>query len=71
VAATLALPAMRDGILTAGKPYRDEYAARHLGACDALAHQIADFETYMALATFVTRLRCNHGRKTGVWGHLA
>ncbi len=71
LAATLALRAMIDFTLNAGKSSRYQHAARHLAECDALASQIEDFGTVEPHATYVARLRRDHGRKSGFWGHFA
>ena len=71
LAATLALRAMIDFTLGAAKSSRYQHAARHLAECDALASQIEDFGTVEPLATYVARLRRDHGRKSGFWGHFA
>ena len=71
LAATLALRAMIDFTLNAGKSSRYQHAARHLAECDALARQIGDFGTFEPHATYVARLKREHGRKSGFWGHFA
>jgi len=71
LAATLALRAMIDFTLGAAKSSRYQHAARHLAECDALASQIEDFGTVEPHATYVARLRREHGRKSGFWGHFA
>lgn len=70
LAATLALRAMIDFTLNAGKSSRYQHAARHLAECDALASQIEDFGTVEPHATYVARLRRGHGRKSGFWTRL-
>jgi hypothetical protein len=71
LAATLALRAMIDFTLNAGKSSRYQHAARHLAECDALASQIEDFGTVEPHANYVARLRRDLGRKSGFWGHFA
>ena len=71
LAATLALRAMIDFTLVAAKSSRYQHAARHLAECDALASQIGDFGTFEPHAAYVARLRRDHGRKSGFWGHFA
>ena len=71
LAATLALRAMIDFTLGVAKSSRYQHAARHLAECDALASQIGDFGTFEPYATYVARLRRDHGRKSGFWGHFA
>ena len=69
-AASLALRAMIDFMLSAGKSSRYQHAARHLAECDALASQIEDFGTVEPHAAYVARLRRDHGRKSGFWTRL-
>jgi hypothetical protein len=71
LAATLALRAMIDFTLSAGKSSRYQHAARHLAECDDLASQIEAFGTFEPHATYVARLRRDHARKSGFWGHFA
>ena len=68
LASTLALRAMIDFTLHAGKSSRYQHAARHLAECEALAEQIDYFGTFDPHATYVARLRRDHGRKSGFWG---
>ena len=70
LAATLALRAMIDFTLNAGKSSRYQHAARHLAECDALASQIEDFGTVEPHANYVARLRRDHGRKSGFWSRV-
>ena len=62
---------MIDFTLNAGKSSRYQHAARHLAECDALASQIGDFVTFEPHVSYVARLRREHGRKSGFWGHFA
>jgi hypothetical protein len=71
LAASLALRAMIDFTLNAGRSSRYQHAARHLAECEALASQIEDFGTVEPHANYVARLRRDHGRKSGFWGHFA
>jgi hypothetical protein len=71
LAATLALRAMIDFTLNAGRSSRYQHAARHLAECDALASQIEDFGAFEPHAGYVARLKREHGRKSGFWGHFA
>ncbi|MEB8386659.1 hypothetical protein OO012_05400 [Rhodobacteraceae bacterium KMM 6894] len=71
LAATLALRAMIDFTLSKARSKRYGYAAQHLAECDVLAGRIEDFGTFEAHATYVERLKRDHGRKTGFWGHFA
>ncbi|MDZ4312059.1 MAG: hypothetical protein U1A24_16045 [Cypionkella sp.] len=71
LAATLALRAMIDFTLNAGKSSRYQHAARHLAECDALASQIEDYGTLERHAAYVAHLKRDHGRKTGFWAHFA
>jgi len=71
LAATLALRAMIDFTLSAGRSTRYQHAARHLAECDALAGQIEDYGSFDPHASYVARLRRDHGRKSGFWGYFA
>ncbi|KKM00576.1 hypothetical protein LCGC14_1803070, partial [marine sediment metagenome] len=71
LAATLALRSMIDFTLSKARSKRYGYAAQHLAECNVLAGQIEDFGTFEAHATYVERLKRDHGRKTGFWGHFA
>ena len=71
LAATLALRAMIDFTLSAGKSSRYQHAARHLDECDALAGQIEDFGTLEPHDAYVARLRLDHARKAGFWRRVA
>ena len=71
LAATLALRSMIDFTLNAGRSSRYQHAARHLAECDALASQIEDFGAFEPHAGYVARLKREHGRKSGFWGHFA
>ena len=71
LAATLALRTMIDFTLSAGKSSRYQHAARHLAECDALASQIGDYGTFEPHTAYVVRLKRDHGRKSGFWGHFA
>ena len=53
------------------KSSRYQHAARHLAECDALASQIEDFGMFERHVTYVARLKRDHGRKSGFWGHFA
>ena len=70
LAATLALRSMIDFTLNAGRSSRYQHAARHLAECDALASQIEDFATFEPHASYVARLKREHGCKSGFWGHV-
>jgi len=71
LAATLALRAMINFTLNVGKSSRYQHAARHLAECAALASQIEDYGTFDPHTTYVARLKRDHSRKTGFWGHFA
>ena len=71
LAATLALRVMIDFTLKAAKSTRYQHAAHHLAECTALSRQIEDFGVFEPHATFIARLRRDHGRKAGFWGHFA
>ena len=71
LAATLALRAMIDFTLSKARSKRYGYASQHLVDCAALAERIEDFGTFEPHAAYVARLKRDHGRKTGFWGHFA
>jgi len=68
LAATLALRAMIDFTLSKARSKRYGYAAGHLAECSALAERIEDYGTVEPHATYVARLKLEHGRKSGFWG---
>ena len=70
LAATLALRAMIDFTLSKARSKRYGYAARHLVECESLASRIEDYGTVEPHAAYVARLKHEHGRKTGYWGHI-
>ncbi|MCW1919914.1 hypothetical protein NX862_14230 [Rhodobacter sp. KR11] len=67
LAATLALRAMIDFTLRAGRSSRYGHAARHLSLCAELAPHIADFGPLPTHAAYEARLRHDHPRKAGFW----
>lgn len=70
LAATLALRAMIDFTLNAGKSSRYQHAARHLAECDALASQIGDYLTFELHDSYLARLKKEHGKKSGFWSRV-
>ena len=70
LAATLALRAMIDFTLSKARSKRYGYAAGHLAECAALADRIEDYGTVEPHATYVARLKVEHGRKSGFWGYF-
>ncbi len=70
LAATLALRAMIDFTLNAARSKRYGYAAQHLAECAALASRIEDYRTFEHHATYVARLKQEHGRKSGFWSQV-
>ncbi|MER0239796.1 DUF6880 family protein [Fulvimarina sp. MAC8] len=70
LAATRLLRAMIDFTLDEGRSSRYKHAARHLGECERLAAEIADFGFMEDHAAFVERLRQVHGRKRGFWNRV-
>ena len=70
-AATLALRAMIDLTLSAGKSSRYQHAARHLAECEALAARIEAGGEAEPHAAYVARLKREHGRKSGFWTRVA
>ncbi|PZU81897.1 MAG: hypothetical protein DI528_21015 [Shinella sp.] len=71
LAATLALRAMIDFTLSKARSKRYGYASQHLVECAALAERIEDYGTFESHATYIARLKRDHGRKTGFWRHFA
>ena len=70
LAATLALRSMIDFTLSKARSKRYGYAAQHLAECAALASRIENYGTFEPHATYVARLKQEHGRKSGFWGHF-
>jgi hypothetical protein len=70
LAATLALRAMIDFTLSKARSKRYGYAAQHLAECAALASRIENYGMFEPHATYVARLKQEHGRKSGFWGHV-
>lgn len=70
LAASLALRAMIDFTLNAGKTSRYQYAARHLAECNVFASQIEDFGTVEPHDSYVERLKKEHGKKSGFWSRV-
>lgn len=67
LAATLALRAMIDFTLSKARSKRYGYAAQHLAECAALSSRIEDYGMFEPHATYVARLKQEHGRKFGFW----
>jgi hypothetical protein len=67
LAATLLSRAMIDFTLTQARSSRYGHAARHLRTCESLAPAIPDFGIFETHDAYVSRLRREHGRKTGFW----
>jgi hypothetical protein len=70
LAATLLRRAMIEDTLVGAKSTRYKHAARHLLECQSLAAGIPNFAGFERHEAFVSRLRTQHGRKTGFWGQL-
>lgn len=70
LAATLALRAIIDFTLSNVRSKRYGYAAQHLVECEGLDGRIEDYGTFEPYATYIARLKRDHGRKTGFWGHI-
>lgn len=70
LAATLLLRAMIDFALDAARYKRYKYAANHLLECESLASQIDDFGDFETHVEYVTRLKAEHGRKSGFWSQI-
>ena len=71
LAATLLRRAMIEDTLNGAKSTRYKHATRHLLECQSLAAGIRDFAGFETHEAFVSRLRTQHGRKTGFWRQLA
>jgi hypothetical protein len=71
LAATLLLRALIEDTLNGAKSTRYKHAARHLLECQSLAAGIPDFAGFETHEAFVSRLRTQHGRKTGFWAQLS
>jgi hypothetical protein len=71
LAATLLRRAMIEDTLNGAKSTRYKHAARHLLECQSLAAGIRDFAGFETHEAFVSRLRTQHGRKTGFWRQLS
>lgn len=71
LAAALALRAVIDFTLKAGRSTRYQHAARHLAECAALASHIEDFGTFEPHASYIAHLRRDHGRKTSFRAQFA
>jgi len=71
LAATLLRRAMIEDTLKGAKSTRYKHAARHLLECQSLAPSIKDFGAFETHEAFVSRLRAEHGRKTGFWAQVS
>ena len=71
LAATLVLRAMITFALTKARSSRYRHAARHLAECASLASAIKEFGAFETHVTFTTRLRAEHGRKSGFWSLIS
>jgi hypothetical protein len=71
LAATLLRRAMIEDTLEGAKSTRYKHAARHLLECQSLAPSIKDFGAFETHEAFVSRLRAEHGRKTGFWTQVS
>ena len=67
LAATLLRRAMIEDTLDGAKSTRYKHAARHLLECRSLAASIQEFGTVETHDAFLSRLRAQHGRKSGFW----
>ena len=67
LAATVLLRAMIDFALKKGRAKRYQHAARHLAECESLASAVGDFGGFEPHERYHTRLKAEHGRKTGFW----
>src|SRR4051794_14856469 len=71
LAATLLRRKMIEDTLEGAKSTRYKHAARHLLECQSLAPSIKDFGAFETHEAFVSRLRAEHGRKTGFWAQAS
>ena len=71
LAATLLRRAMIEDTLKGAKSTRYKHAVRHLLECQSLAAGIRDFAGFETHEAFVSRLRTQHGRKSGFWGQVS
>ena len=62
---------MIDFTLSKARFKRYGYAAQHLAECAVLASRIEEYGTFESHATYVARLKVQHGRKSGFWGRIA
>ena len=61
---------MIDFTLSKARSKRYGYAAQHLAACAELARRIEGYRTFEPHDVYVARLKLEHGRKSGFWGHV-
>lgn len=71
LAATLALRAMIDFILTQTKSTRYKHAARHLADCKGLADSIDGFAGFEPHDAYAARLKKEHGGKRLFWSRVS
>ena len=62
---------MIDFTLSKARSKRYGYAARHLASCADLAGRIENFAPVETHDAYAARLKSEHGRKSGFWGHFA
>ena len=62
---------MIDFTLTGAHSTRYRHAARHLGAREGLAAEIADFGDSESHEAYTTRLRAEHARKNAFWRRVS
>jgi len=67
LAATLVLREMIDFTLVTSRSTRYRHDAEHLNTCARLARHIPDFGAFETHATFVARLKKEHGKKYRFW----
>jgi hypothetical protein len=71
LAAALLRRAMIEDTLAGAKATRYRHAARHLLECRTLEAGISNHGSFETHDAFMTRLRAQHGRKTGFWSQVA
>lgn len=68
LASTILRRELIDFALAKGRSSRYRHAARHLQECAYLAGLIDDFGSFETHEEYQSRLRSEHGRKSGFWG---
>ncbi len=71
LAATIVLRSMIDFTLTKARSSRYRHAARHFMECASLASSVADYGAFETHEAYATRLKAEHGRKSGFWSLIS